>query len=438
MSLPLTSASDMQATRKTFLVAVIVLLSWQASVSQATPSEDQHPEDTLSTETIGGPAGVTAEQHEIEGILDAFRIDNRRILLKPWYDWKAALKERSGFSFGANAQMLYLGASEVMGDEDDAAGGIYRLQGAWELVGRGSGHPGSIVFRIENRSKFGSGIPPASLRGEIGAAATDPGFAYSDNFGTAFSVLAWQQLFAEKRAGLAVGLLDFSAYVDAFYYQTISRGYLNRSFILSPTLATTGIGALGAVAKGMISNNLWIGGGFYDANAKSGDPDFDTWDSGELLKHVEIGWTPGFDRRATDRVQLTYWHKDALGDKGTPKGSGWLTSYSWKVGKLYIPFLRAGWSDGGGGALAKRSISVGFSRRMAFQNWLTFGVGWNKPSDKTHGPGLDTEKVLEMSYLWQITPNTSLLPDLQLIFNPANRVEEDLIWVAGFRLRLTL
>ena len=387
---------------------------------------------------FGGPAGVSREQQDIEALLDAFRTDNQKLALKPWYDWKARLKERSGFSFGLNAQMVYAGVSDALGDEDDAAGGVYRLQGEWALFGRDTGHPGSIIFRIENRSKIGSGIPPASLRGEIGSAATDPVFAYSDNFGTDFSVLAWQQLFADKRAGIAVGLLDFSAYLDAMYYQTLSRGFLNRSFILAPTLATTGVGALGAVGKGMIGDNFWICGGFYDANANSGDPSFDTWDSGELLKHVELGWTPGFSRRATDRVQLTWWRKDRLSGKGTPSGTGWLLSWSWKFEDRWVPFVRAGWSDGGGGALAERSLSGGFSWRMAFQDWLTVGVGLNKPSEETHGTGLGTEKVLEASYLWQLTANTSLTPDLQLILDPAGNPEEDTVWVAGLRLRITL
>ena len=242
-------------------------------------------EHTGEGAVIGGPSGVPGEQQDIENTLDAFRVDNREIYLKPWYDWKEDLKERSGFSFGINAQMLWLGASDTLTEEDDSAGGIYRLQGQWDLLGRGTDHTGSVIFRVENRSKIGSGIPPGAMRAEIGAAATDPGFAYGDNFGTDFSVLAWQQFFAGGKAAFAAGLLDFSAYTDAFYYQTISRGFLNRSFILSPTLATTGIGALGAVAKGFINDNFWIGGGFYDANAKSGDPGFDTWDSSELLKH---------------------------------------------------------------------------------------------------------------------------------------------------------
>jgi len=264
----------------------------------APPAWSDEPDDP----TLGGPSGVTGELDQAEDILDAYRIDNRELALKPWYDWKTALRERSGFSFGVNAQVLYLDASGTLGAEDDAAGGIYRVQGEWELFDRGGDHPGSIVFRLENRSKIGSGIPPASLRGEIGAAATDPGFGYSDKFGTDFSVLAWQQFFANQRAAFAVGLLDFSAYVDAFYYQTISRGFVNRSFILNPTLATTGVGALGGVAKGFVSDHFWIGGGFYDANAKSGDPSFDTWDSGELLKHAEVGWTPDISRRGTDRA----------------------------------------------------------------------------------------------------------------------------------------
>lgn len=400
-------------------------------------AQSSEPVEDRADTALGGPAGVTREQQDIENLLDAYRVDNRKLTLRLWYDWKADLKKRSGFSFGINAQMVYAGVSDALGDEDDAAGGIYRLQGEWVLSGRESGNTGSIIFRVENRSKIGSGIPPGALRAEIGAAATDPVFAYGDNFGTDFSVLAWQQLFSGKRAGIAVGLLDFSAYLDAMYYQTISRGFLNRSFILSPTLGTTGIGALGAVGKSLIGENFWIGGGMYDANAKSGDPSFDTWDSGELLKHVELGWSSGFSRRATDRVQLTWWHKDQLAEKGTPSGSGWLFSWSWMFEDRWVPFVRAGWSDGGGGALAERSVSAGFSWRMAFQDWFTVGAGLNKPSDKTHDQDLGTEKVIEASYLWQITANTSLLPDLQLVLDPALNPEVDSAWFAGLRLRLT-
>ena len=173
---------------------------------------------------------------------------------------------------------------------------------------------------------------------------------------------------------------------------------------------------LGAAVGAMLGKQFYVIGGLGDSN---GDPKrpwkgFDSFiDEQEFFKHVEFGWTPGLSRRATDRVQLTYWQKDRLSAKGTPSGSGWLMSWSWKFDDRWVPFARAGWSDGGGGALAERSLSGGFSYRLAFQDWLTIGAGINKPSEKTHVADLGTEKVLEASYLWQVTANTSVLPDLQ-------------------------
>jgi porin len=393
---------------------------------------------TDSEETFGGPAGVPGELREAREIQEErFRRDERDRALAPWYEWKGDVSEGTGLTLGVNGSLLYQNASDVIGTEDNAAGQIYRIQGDWQAFTRPN-TTGSLLFRIEGRSIIGSGIPPNSLKSEIGAVTTNPGFPYSDNFGTDFSVLAWQQMFADQRAGVAAGLLDFSAYLDASYFQTISRGFLNRTFILSPTTATTGIGALGAVAKGMLNNRWWVGGGFYDANAKSGDPSFDTWDSGELFKHIEVGWTPSFGRRATDRVQLTYWSKDRLQATGTPSGSGWLLTANWELADRYVSFLSAGHSDGGGGAVAEDSLAFGVSRRMAFQDWLTIGAGWNKPSERTHGAGLSSEAVIEVSYIWQLTANTSLMPDLQLILDPANNPTEDKVWVAGLRLRIAL
>jgi porin len=389
---------------------------------------------------LGGPNGVTGELEQASEIVDAYRVDNRAIRLKDWYDWKQELRDRYGFSFGINASVLGASVSDALGDEDDSAGGVYRLQGDWTFFGRGTGNTGGLIFRVENRSKIGGGIPPGSLRGEIGSAATDPAFAYSDDFGTDFSVLAWQQGFGRERprVGVVAGLLDFSAYLDAFYFQTLARGFLNRSFILSPTVATTGIGAFGAAARGMVTDQLWMGGGFYDANARSGDPGLDDFEWDELLKHVEFGYTPSLDRRGTDRLQLTYWHKDAIAATGTRSGSGWLFSYSWMLDRYWIPFFRAGHSNGGAGVLAESSLSGGVARRLNHLDWITVGLGWNRPSDQTHGSSLDDEAVFEASYLWQLTANTSLLGDIQYIADPAQNPEEDSIWVAGIRLRVAL
>jgi hypothetical protein len=132
-----------------------------------------------------------------------------------------------------------------------------------------------------------------------------------------------------------VGRLGFDVYLDAFPFQTFSRGFINRSFILNPTLATTGTGAIGGVAA-----------------------------------------------------------EDAIG------------------------------------------AGVEFTHRLD-QTW-TIGASWAKPTRETFGPGLDDEKVLETSYKFQLSKNSSLMPDVQLVFDPADNPGESSIWVVGIRAMFVL
>ncbi|MFL2546169.1 MAG: hypothetical protein ACJ0SL_02235 [Candidatus Rariloculaceae bacterium] len=53
--------------------------------------------------------------------------------MPPWYDWKGGVAERSGLTVGVNASLLYQHASDALGSEDHAAGGVYRIQGEWGL-----------------------------------------------------------------------------------------------------------------------------------------------------------------------------------------------------------------------------------------------------------------------------------------------------------------
>ena len=223
------------------------------------------------------------------------------------------------------------------------------------------------------------------MSGEVGAAALNTGFGYSDNFSTDLSVLNWTQTFLDHRAGFAVGRLAFDVYLDGFMFQTFSRGFLNRAFLLNPTMATTGIGALGAAAKGFVTDNFLIGGQIYDGNAVSGEFDMDTFQEREWLKAVEVAWTPSPARFKTDRVQFTYWDKDERRKAGVPEGSGWVVSASYQVKKGFIPFTRFGHSDGGAGVAAESAASIGFELMPANDQAWSLGFGWIGPTIKTQG-----------------------------------------------------
>jgi len=389
---------------------------------------------------FGGPDGVSGQlirnDAERESMYE-WKAPQR--WFRPWYNWKGNVKNNQGIALGFSAHLLYQKASDSLaGQDDDALGGIYRFQGSWTLLGRDGGNPGRIEWRVENRSDIGSFLSPSQLGGAIGAAAFNTGFAYSDNFKTDLSVLNWTQGFKDSTIGLAVGRLAFDVYLDAFAFQTFSRGFLNRAFVVNPTLATTGIGSLGAVAKGFVTESVWIGGHIYDGNAASGDFDWETFQEHEYLKAVEIGWTPSYARRKLDKIQLTYWDKDQRDMVGVPKGSGWAVSASWQLGEQWLPFVRFGHSDGGAGVAAESALSGGFEYTLRPDQALTVGVGWAKPSKKTHGPGLDDEYVIEGSWKFQLAKNFALLPDLQLIIDPANNPAESTVWVAGVRVLLTM
>jgi porin len=387
---------------------------------------------------FGGPSSVAGELKSNDMIREPlFRFDDIQKGLAPWFDWKKRTYKELGLSLGLEVNWLYQRATASLG-ENDAFGAMYRFPGEWLAFGRGASNSGSLVYRFEYRDRQFTDIAPAVLGTEIGTASVTPGFAYAADFGPNVTELYWKQLYNDKRVGFVAGILDFSPYFDPYPFTSLGKGFIAREFLLNPTLAITGIGALGAAARGFISERFWMGGAFYDANAISGELNLDTWESGELLKHVEVGWTPSFERRRTDRVQVTYWAVDERKDAGIPAGSGWAVSISGEFADRFLPFLRAGHSDGGGGAPAESHVSAGFGMTRRYDDRISVGLAWNKPSRKTFGADLNDEYLFEISYQLQISPNVSILPDVQLVIDPANNTSKDRIWIFGLRLRLTL
>jgi len=416
------------------LVLLLLLLGSPSALALQHVEAPGAPHDRA----LGGPESVTRNLEEQEELESMYRFDSFRHWGAPYLDWKKRLKDEHGVSFDLSAHLLYQQASETLSGEDDAFGGIYRFQGSWNAFGRGTGHPGRLEWRVENRSAIGGWMSPGTLGGDVGAAALNTGFGYSESFDTDLAVLSWSQGFNDQRAGIALGRLAFDVYQDAYLFQTFSRGFLNRAFLVNPTIGTTGIGALGGVAKGFVTDNVWVGGQVFDGNAVSGDFDLDTFQEHEWLKSVEIGWSPSIDRYKTDRVQFTFWEKDAREKAAVSEGRGWAISTSFQLTERVVPFARFGHSDGRAGVAAESAASVGceFSPRLG--QALSFGAGWADPSEATFGPGLDDEYVFETSYEFQLSPNVSVLPDLQLLLDPAGNPAEDRVWVFGLRAILTL
>jgi len=425
-----------------FIVPALVLLILASPATQSQEGEGDQPDATQSgyreTPGFGGPESVSQQLALNDQKRDSkYRFNTMERAFAPYFDWKRQLNDEFGVSFGFQYYLLPQYATSSRAD-NGALGSIFRFQGSWTLFGRDGVNPGRIEWRVENRTNVFGRQSPNDLSGAIGAAALNTGFGYASNFQTDLAVLNWTQGFRNSTTGVAAGRLAFDVYLDAMPFQTFSRGFINRAFLVNPTIATTGIGAIGAVAKGMINDQFWIGGQMYDGNAASGSFDWDTVTEGEWLSAIEVGWTPTFSERKKKMVQFTYWYKDARALAGVPKGSGWAVSAAWRNNATYFPFVRFGHSDGGAGVAAEDALSVGLEITRREDEIWTVGAGWARPSEQTHGSGLRDEWVIESSYKFQLAKNFSLTPDLQILLNPANNPGKSSVLIAGVRAILVL
>lgn len=387
---------------------------------------------------LGGPDGVTEElARNDEHRESTFEFDGIQRAFGGYFNWKRQLKEDYGVSFGFQYYLLSQYANTSQGDKD-AFGDIFRFQGSWTAFQRDNGNLGRLEWRLESRSSVFGQQSPSDLSNQIGAAALNTGFGYSSSFNMDLAIINWTQGFRGSTTGLAAGRLAFDVYLDAMPFQTFSRGFLNRAFLVNPTIGTTGIGALGAVAKGYVTRQIWVGGQFHDANAASGRFDLDTAREGEWLSAVEVGWSPSLAERRNKMVQFTYWHKDARQQAGTSSGNGWAVSAAYRLSDKYFPFLRFGDSNGGAGVAAETAISGGVEINRRSDEIWTIGAGWARPSERTHGSGKRDEWVFETSYKFQLGRNFSLTPDLQILINPANSPGQSNVVVLGVRAILVL
>ena len=86
----------------------------------------------------------------------------------PWFDWKASVTERTGISFGLDYSALYLASNNDAGNAN-AAGGMVRFFGSWDLLGRGTKNTGTLLFRVDNRHRLDT-VPVRDFAGELGYA----------------------------------------------------------------------------------------------------------------------------------------------------------------------------------------------------------------------------------------------------------------------------
>ena len=421
-----------------FLASVVVL----CFVAQPLSAQEPETSEPVSFPSFGGPDSV-------ENLIESNRADKDVLyeidLFDPFSDWQAGIKEEHGFSFGAGYTTNYFTASDSLAGKDDySSGGMLRLYGSWEALGRGAANTGALSFKLDHRHSYSDTTPNLYSLDNLG---------YIDSMASTFSDegwrltnLHWRQNWNKGEVVLLTGLLSAPDFLDVFALGSPWVHFQSLAFTTGAgTISLPGDAALGAIVGVWLNDNLYILGGFEDANSVASDffKSFDTFFSEkEFFKHIEIGWTTSRERAYLDNSHLTLWHADEREQAGVPAGHGAILSFTHYIGEKWMPFFRAGYAKDGASFL-QRSVSTGFAYQpnpigSSAGNLLGFGVNWGEANEAVYGPGLPAQNGYELFYRLQVTKEFAITPDIQYLRNPALNPDQSSIWVFGLRLRLAL
>ena len=392
----------------------------------------------LLAQNFGGPDAVENTIEEDAKITGA---TIKKRATQPWFDWKAKMQQDHGFSIGVDYTALSLTSSKKGASGDDnAASGMVRVFGSWDLVGRGTKNTGALVYKIEHRHSY-TDLSPQGFgfdQGYIGL--IEPPF--SDQ-GTRWTNLYWRQRLNEGRATITAGLLDATDYLNVYALASPWTGFMNFAFSTgSASMFIPNDAAFGVAGGAMLTDNLFLIGGIVNAWTDSTDP-FETvgdfFSENEYFSSIELGWTRSQGRIYQDNMHLTLWHVDESIPAETPGGWGMAFNYSRSLDEeRWMPFIRGGYADEGG-TLLQKSLSLGLGyNAFGGRDQLGVAINWGEPNEDSFGPDLENQFVFETYYRWQLTEQFAITPDIQYLKDPALNPEYDSLWVFGLRARLAL
>lgn len=363
-------------------------------------------------------------------------------LIKRWDAFKGAVYDRTGIRYAlAYAYVLQHAASDS--DSVTGSGGQAELNFTWDVIGRdGTGQRGYFGGKIENRHTVLSDTDPQAVAPRAGSVWSGaPGYGKQD-----WSVpeLWYEHQPIRGRLIVRAGkIIPFSVF-DYYKYKSPRTGFLGQPQNVNPTIPYPP-SALGSGGGAQLTNGVYGSAGIFDANGVATRAGFDTlFNKSELFTIADLGWAPDFvdGLKAgkdytpnNDDVHLTIWHSDKRKAIGRSEGWGFTTSAQKGFGKI-VPFIRYGYSHGGATPL-KHMVNVGVGLDDVFdyaQDTIGVGFTFAKPS----ASGLRDQYAGELYYKMQITPRFAITPNVQVIGNPANNPDSDLLGLFSIRGRLAI
>jgi porin len=397
------------------------------------PSEQSQPKSKSGYDDVhvmGGPTSVGGQLADDDTAKKP--LFNINWIHERFYKRKEHLKNRYGLALNVDYNFLNQYASFSF-DDRRAASGTFRVYGRWSPRWKKRRPENGLVFRFENRHQIGSGTTPRNLGFDAGSALSTASFK---DFGWGTTALYWEQGSVDEKIGFVAGQMDPGDWEDLHPLLTAYTAFLNDASFNNPTTALPNQG-LGIAVRAFLSDHLYLKGGLHDANGEPTSIDFESFfDVQEYFTWVEVGWAahPKFEVIGGS-VHLTLWHADPREEAGTLESWGVAFSAAHEYGEKWIPYIRAGYSEGGA-ALLRAMLTLGTGYRVRQDDLLGVAATWGSPPQGEEGRDQFT---VEAFYRLQLTHNLQVTPGIQWTLNPAYNLERNSIWVASvFRIRFVL
>jgi porin len=355
-------------------------------------------------------------------------------LLDPAIERLNAALDPVGLKIGFAYTAVYQAASGGPGQRQ-AAGGDADLFGNWRLLGPKDGQDnGYLYFSGEYRHDIGTGIAPAALGNQIGSL-----WGTTNGFGEQSVVLKeayWQQHFGGDKLIIRAGKIDPENYYNSNYWQSDSKFFLNKAFSSFPVRAFPGQG-LGVNITAKLSDQWYISTGVQDAQGNKATGGFDTFFGDfNLFSAFEVGYTPTFQGLGRGNYRLAGWYRDAGETDGKPHDAGIDLSIDQFVSPHWAPFFRYGAGEGNINGIEQMiSAGAGWEGKLLTESDV-FGLAgtWGRPKDHS----LDDQFGAEVFYRMQVSPDNQFTVGYQVIFDPSNNPDQDVVGVFEVRLRIAI
>jgi hypothetical protein len=353
-------------------------------------------------------------------------------LIEPYWKSLAADLGNDGIQLGMSYTMVYQDPNGAKTSAPPAAGGDFDLFGNWRLLGPPDGHNnGYLFFSFEQRSSIGYNGPPKDIGREIGSLwATTNGF---NNEPFLVKELYWQQDFDDQNIILRAGRLDPTNYYDTNYWQSDSKYFMNQAFSSFPVRSFPSSG-VGFNLKAAITDWLTLSTGVQNAQGNATLQSIgDTWNQFSPFSATELALVPNIKGLGQGNYRFTYWYRSVSADNETPHDGGFDLSCDQQFGNI-IPFLRYGYSEAKVNDIMNMvSAGVGIpSNLLTRSDVVGAAFSWGDPE----AANLRSQYATEIFYRLQTSSDTQITAGYQIIIDPTNQPDENLVGVFELRWRV--